>query len=105
MSAVRRIAKRQSRNVLSDTQAILKSPGIMAKGLARLAFQRLGMNCSICWSSACSTDDLGSAGNSPLKRDGVKGASSDTACRFLGKSGWTASPGAVTGGKLDGLDC
>jgi len=38
-SAVRRIAKRQSRNVLSDAQAILKSPGIMAKGLARLAFQ------------------------------------------------------------------
>lgn len=38
-SAVRRIAKRQSGSYLSDAQAILKSPGIMAKGLARLAFQ------------------------------------------------------------------
>ena len=38
-SAVRRIAKRQSGDYLSDARAILKSPGIMAKGLARLAFQ------------------------------------------------------------------
>lgn len=38
-SAVKRIAKRQGDNYLYDAQAILRSPGIMAKGLARLAFQ------------------------------------------------------------------
>lgn len=38
-SAVKRIAKRQSGNYRYDAQAILKSPGFIAKGLARLAFQ------------------------------------------------------------------
>lgn len=38
-SAAKRIAKRRSPNYLSDAHAILRSPGIMAKGLARLAFQ------------------------------------------------------------------
>lgn len=38
-SAVKRIVKRQSESCLYDAHAILKSPGIMAMGLARLAFQ------------------------------------------------------------------
>lgn len=38
-SAVRRIAKRQSKDYVADTCAVLRSPGIMAKGVARLAFQ------------------------------------------------------------------
>ncbi|MGS5089532.1 GMC oxidoreductase [Hydrogenophaga sp. A37] len=38
-SAAKRLLKRQSESRLSDAHAILKSPGIMAKGLARLAFQ------------------------------------------------------------------
>ncbi|MEZ5700998.1 MAG: FAD-dependent oxidoreductase [Burkholderiaceae bacterium] len=38
-SAVKRIATRESQNLLYDAQAILKAPATIAKGMARLAFQ------------------------------------------------------------------
>ncbi|HEY9094954.1 MAG TPA: GMC oxidoreductase, partial [Hydrogenophaga sp.] len=38
-SAVKRLATRESENLLYDAQAVLKAPATIAKGMARLAFQ------------------------------------------------------------------